>query len=155
MINLSIPLILLNLTVITFIFIIVYNEKIYYSYFNYSVYELIKLDPFKINKLYKMNKIKFKKMINNFSEEEKNIFIYSNTYNKNLYFDIFKNNNLLPINTKVKLINLNNEIQNNLLGVISSHSNDHKYKPGIVGNVKTDFDNNIIFNVEKKNIKIL
>ena len=52
MINLFMPLTMLIFTLIVLFIIIIYNNKIYYSYYDYSVDKLIKLHPSKIIKLY-------------------------------------------------------------------------------------------------------
>ena len=155
MTDLFIPLMLLNLTTIIYLFIIYYNDKIYYSYYKYPIDKLIKLQPFKIKRLYNINKNEFKNMINKLSENDKKMFSSSSLENNELFLEISKNNDLLPENTRVKLINFSNQSINNLTGVITYNGPDVKYTKNIVGHVKTDYDNNIILNVNKNNIKLI
>ena len=155
MIDLFIPLMLLNLTTIVYIFIIYYNDKIYYSYYKYNVNELIKLSPFKIKRLYDINKFEFKNMLDNLSENDKKLFSTSNLENNKLFLKISKNKDLLPENTRVKVINFNNPSINNLTGTITYNGPDIKYAKNIAGHVRTDHDYNVILNVNKNNIKLL
>ena len=64
MIDLIIPLIILNLTIMILFFIEIFNNNKYYSYFEYPIDKLIKLSEFEMNKLYNLNRTKFKIMIN-------------------------------------------------------------------------------------------
>ncbi len=154
MIDLFIPLMLLNLTTIIYLFIIYYNDKIYYSYYKYPIDKLIKLQPFKIKRLYNINKIEFKNMIDRLSENDKKIFSTSSIENNKLFLEVNKNYDLLPENTRVKVLNFN-QSNKTLSGVITYNGPDVKYDKNIVGHVKTDYDNNIILNVKKNNIELI
>ncbi len=154
MIDLFIPLMLLNLTTIIYLFIIYYNDKIYYSYYKYPIDKLIKLQPFKIKRLYNINKIEFKNMIDRLSENDKKIFSTSSIENNKLFLEVNKNYDLLPENTRVKVLNFN-QSNKTLSGVITYNGPDVKYAKNIVGHVKTDYDNNIILNVKKNNIELI
>tara|TARA_B100000424_G_scaffold261194_1_gene245855 strand:- start:302 stop:766 length:465 start_codon:yes stop_codon:yes gene_type:complete len=154
MIDLFIPLMLLNLTTIIYLLIIYYNDKIYYSYYKYPIDKLIKLQPFKIKRLYNINKIEFINMIDRLSENDKKIFSTSSIENNKLFLEVNKNYDLLPENTRVKVLNFN-QSNKTLSGVITYNGPDVKYAKNIVGHVKTDYDNNIILNVKKNNIELI
>ena len=125
------------------------DMKIYKNYYKYDLEKLLKLKPFQIEKMYNLDKKLFNEMINKLTDKEKVLFFRVNYSTYKIYLDLNKNNDILDIGTRVKLINYDNDL-NNQVGVITKIGPSVLFKPGLVGNIK--IGNNILYNVSKKNV---
>lgn len=123
---------------------------IYKSYFKYNIEKLLKLKPFQLKKMYKLDKKLYFEMISKLTDNEKILFFRNSDTSYKIYLDLNKNNDILDIGTKVKLVNYNNDLDN-LIGIVTKDGPSVLYRPGLIGNVKIG-NNNIIYNVTKKNV---